>query len=182
MSTAHLLRDMLRATPGDYFSSELNQKSDAISVGLLAGTMVLTNEGLMEVENIRPGDVVLTHNAAGGGIRGVVWNTRRKLTVSRHHSADHLRPVCIAAGAFGPNVPERDVRLARNQAVLLGGLLYQAESLVNGTSIAHELFSGPVTYHQIELERPDVLLAENLPVMSFHAGSSNAVTGRAYSA
>jgi hypothetical protein len=156
-----------------------SQKTVQISHGLTAGTQVMTTEGLVAVEDICPGDVIVTGGADSGFMRGVVWNTRNHFMVSRHISADYARPVRISAGALAPNVPARDLRLSPSHEIYVDGSWYTAKSLVNGTTILHEIFSGPVIYHQIELERPDIILAENTPVASFQAGSSKIHSGMA---
>jgi hypothetical protein len=47
------------------------------------------------------------------------------------------------------------------------GRLFTAKSLINGCSIIQEAHYGPITYHQIELDTHDILLAEGLAVESF---------------
>ncbi len=71
------------------------------------------------------------------------------------------------AGAFGDNLPERDLRLSPLHAVYVNGSLFEAISLVNGTTIYHEQNTRHVTYHHIELDAHDVLLAEGLPAESY---------------
>jgi hypothetical protein len=85
--------------------------------------------------------------------------------------------VKIRAGALGPDVPERDLRLSPTHEINLDGSWYPAKLLVNGTTIVHEIFSGPMVYHQIELERPDIILAENTPVASAQPVSSKTQSG-----
>ena len=78
-----------------------------------------------------------------------------------------VRPVRIIAGAFGPNLPERDLRLSPLHAIYHEGNLFEAISLVNGTTIYQEQKTTHVTYHHIELANHDILMAEGLAVESF---------------
>jgi len=179
MSDDFVMLDIRRQIiPGLAESMNL-KKAVQTSYGLAAGTQVMTTEGLVPVEDISPGDVVVTSGASGSFMRGVVWNTRHHFMVSRHVSAEHARPVRILAGALGPNVPERDLRLSPSHEINLDGSWYPAKLLVNGTTILHEVFSGPMIYHQIELERQDIILAENTPVASAQACSSKTHSGSA---
>jgi hypothetical protein len=97
----------------------------------------------------------------------LVWTGRRHVDLTRHPQPDLVRPVCILAGAFGPDLPERDLRLSPNHAVYVQGNLFEAISLVNGVTIFQEQRTRSVTYHHIELTSHDVLLAEGLPAESF---------------
>jgi len=179
MSDDYIMLDIRRQIIREPVDPALRQKTVPASYGLTAGTQVMTTEGAVAVEDICPGDVVVTSGANGSFMRGVVWNTIHHFMVSRHISAEYARPVRIRAGALAPNVPERDLRLSPSHEVYFAGFCYTAKSLVNGTTILHEVFSGPVIYHQIELEKPDIILAENTQVASFQAGSSKMQSGMA---
>jgi hypothetical protein len=132
-----------------------------------AGTHLLTENGEVRVEDIKVGDVMVTVREDGPVTRRVVWTGRRAIDITRHAAPDMVRPLRIIAGAFGPNVPERDLRLSPLHAVFHNGHLFEAISLVNGTTIYQEQLCTHVTYHHIELDAHDVLLAEGLPVESF---------------
>ena len=47
-------------------------------------------------------------------------------------------PVCIAAGAFGENVPARDLFVSPDHAISIDGGLVPVRLLVNGASIIRE--------------------------------------------
>jgi hypothetical protein len=51
--------------------------------------------------------------------------------------------------------------------VYVDGELFEAIALVNGVSIVQEQTTRYVTYHHIELEQHDIMLAEGLPAESF---------------
>ena len=70
------------------------------------------------------------------------------------------------AGAFGPGVPSRDVRLSPDHAVFFDDVLIPVRLLVNGTSVVREIVDS-VTYYHVELKQHELLLAEGLPVESY---------------
>jgi hypothetical protein len=177
MSDDFVMLDIRRQIMRDAIDPAKRPRHVQASYGLAAGTQVMTIEGPVAVEDITPGDVLVTTGSTGNGMRGVVLNTRHHFMVSRHVSAEHARPVKIRAGALGPDVPERDLRLSPTHEINLDGSWYPAKLLVNGTTIVHEIFSGPMVYHQIELERPDIILAENTPVASAQPVSSKTQSG-----
>jgi hypothetical protein len=132
-----------------------------------AGTRILGIDGDMLVEDIQVGDELVTVLETGPATRKVVWTGKRAIDIARHPRPEMVRPVRIIAGAFGHNLPERDLRLSPLHAVYVNGCLFEAISLLNGTTIYQEQTTRYVTYHHIELEAHDVLLAEGLPAESF---------------
>jgi hypothetical protein len=74
--------------------------------------------------------------------------------------------VRVAAGAFGENVPVRDLYLSPDHAVFVNDVLVPVKLLVNGTSIAR-VKRDHVRYFHVELQRHDMILAEGLAVESY---------------
>ena len=72
----------------------------------------------------------------------------------------------VAAGAFGPRRPHRDLWLSPDHAVYVGEVLIPVRHLINGSTIA-QVPVERVTYYHLELAAHDVLLAEGLPAESF---------------
>jgi hypothetical protein len=132
-----------------------------------AGTRILAADGEVLVEDIQVGDELVTVRHDAITSRKVVWTGRRAIDISRHPRPEMVRPVRIIAGAFGDNLPERDLRLSPLHAVYVNGCLFEAISLVNGTTTYQEQATKHVTYHHIELEAHDVILAEGLAAESF---------------
>ena len=90
--------------------------------GLLAGTPVATPQGLRPVEQLSPGQRVLTRDR---GFRPLTWIGRSGLGPQALAARPELRPVRIAAGAFGPGLPEHPLRLAPQHRLLLIGAVAQ---------------------------------------------------------
>ncbi len=132
-----------------------------------AGTKILTIRGEVAVEDIVVGDTVITVRADGPETRKVVWTGRRGVDISEHPEPALVRPIRILAGAFESGLPERDLRLSPHHAVYLDGVLFEAQSLLNGATVIQEQSTKHVTYHHIELEQHDIMLAEGLAVESY---------------
>jgi hypothetical protein len=118
------------------------------------------------VEALRVGDLAVTTSGAHRPIR---WIGHRRLDCARHPDPAKVRPVRIAAGAFGEGRPSRDLRVSAAHAIavdILGAVLIPACRLINGTTITQEAVES-VTYWHVELDEHDILLAENLPAESY---------------
>jgi hypothetical protein len=130
-----------------------------------AGTRILTPDGQVKVEDLAEGDSVLS--ARDGAEKKIVWVGRRTIDLARHAIPEKVIPVVILAGAFGPGVPERDVTLSPDHALFMAGVLIEAKTLVNGSTVIRDRMARFVTYHHIELARHDVVLAEGLPAETY---------------
>jgi hypothetical protein len=137
---------------------------DTITICFMAGAMIRTPDGEAAVETLKRGDVVLT---AEGAAKPVAWLGRQTISAL---FADPVRnwPVRIMAGALGENIPSRDLLLSPDHALLVGGTLFHAGALVNGTSIRRETQVPPTwVYYHVELEDHSLILAENTPAETF---------------
>ncbi len=136
----------------------------------VAGTLIATPSGQRAVESLVPGDLVL---AADGRAMPVRWVGRS--TANRAEGKPLLDlPIIVRAGAFGENLPARDLGLSAGHAILLDGVLVNAAALVNGTSVVRD-WSAPetYTYYHLELDTHAVILAEGLEVESFLGGAED---------
>ena len=96
----------------------------------------------------------------------VVWLGHRVVDCARHPHPERVWPVRVAAGAFGAGQPARALYLSPDHAVYVEEVLIPVRYLINGGTIA-QVPVDRVTYHHLELEQHDVLLAEGLPTESF---------------
>ncbi len=128
------------------------------------GTRILTPCGPVAVETLTEGAVVCT---AAGGERMVTWIGHRTLNLAAHPHPPSAAPVRIQRDAFGPGRPCRDLVVSPDHAVFADGVLIPASLLVNGCTIVQVLDVARVTYLHLELDRHDVILAEQLPVESY---------------
>jgi hypothetical protein len=135
----------------------------SITACYAAGTRLETAAGPRAVERIRPGDRLRT---AGGGLREVIWTGRRRLCPARHPRPWDVAPVRVRAHAFGRGMPQRDLVLSPDHGVFAEGVLMPIRYLVNGATVVQEVWDS-VTYHHVELDRHDIILAEGLPAESY---------------
>src|ERR1019366_700567 len=124
---------------------------------------IATVDGLVRVEDLRVEDVVVT---ADGAFEPIVWIGQRAVNCERHPRPETVWPVRVQAGAFGANVPVRDLYLSPDHAVFVNDVLVPVKLLINGTSIA-QVKQNRVTYYHVELPRHAVILAEGLTVESY---------------
>lgn len=129
-----------------------------------AGTRIATRQGQIPVEALRVGDEVIVR--IGGGPLLVIWIGRRRVDCARHPSPQQVWPVRIAAGAFGPNRPHRELFLSPDHAIFRNGVLIPVKYLLNGRTVA-QVPTDEVTYYHVELARHEVMLAEGLAVESY---------------
>jgi hypothetical protein len=128
------------------------------------GTRILTPSGYVPVERLQPGDNVAT---IGGGVRPVRWVGWRTIDLQTHSRPAAVWPVCITANAFEAGRPARDVFLSPDHAVFLRGALVPVKLLVNSATIRREKTCLAVTYFHVELDRHDVLIAENIGLETY---------------
>jgi hypothetical protein len=128
-----------------------------------AGTRIATETGPIAVEDLHVGDHVVT---ADGAHEPIVWIGQRTVNCRTHPNPETVWPVWISAGAFGENVPVRDLYLSPDHAVFVNGVLVPVKLLINDSTIA-QLKRNRVTYYHVELPRHAVILAEHLTVESY---------------
>jgi hypothetical protein len=131
-----------------------------------AGTRIATPRGEIAIENLAVGDLVLT---ASGAARPIRWIGHRKVDLRAPAHPAQAIPVRIAADAFGPGRPARDLYVSPAHAIafdVIGEVLVPAGRLLNGATIDQADLESVVYWH-IELDAHDILLAENLPAESY---------------
>lgn len=151
-------------TDGLSNSTAVTSTIDVQPACFVEGTRIATERGAVAVEDLREGDRVLLES--GDDPAPVVWIGRRHVACARHPKPRQVWPVRIAADAFGPGRPCRDLWLSPDHALFVGNVLIPVMHLINGVSIARVPVDA-VTYYHVELPRHDVLLAEGLPCESY---------------
>ena len=129
-----------------------------------AGTRIATPDGQIPVEHLSPGMTVLT---ASGDPRPISWIGDRRIDLERHPDPSRVQPIRIRAGAFAPGRPSRDLYLSPDHAVFHDNRLIPIRLLVNNATILPDPHARTVHYFHVELDRHDILLAENLPAESY---------------
>jgi hypothetical protein len=163
--------------PGAVGANVTNDGTNTFITACFAtGTAIATARGYVAVEALTTGDLVLT---ATGRLAPVAWIGHRRTDLRRHPRPHDVMPVRVRAGAFAEKVPVRDLVLSPDHAVLMEGHLVPIRHLINGQSIVQETRKS-VTYWHVELDRHDVLLAEDLACETYlDTGNRHAFEGEA---
>jgi hypothetical protein len=128
-----------------------------------AGTLIRTARGEVPVEALVTGDDIMT---ASGEHLPVRWIGHRAVDCARHPRPEAVWPVRIAAGAFGPGLPERALYLSPDHAIFAEDVLIPVKHLINGHSIA-QMKVDHVVYYHVELPEHAILYAAGLPAESY---------------
>lgn len=130
----------------------------------LRGTMISTPTGMQPVETLQIGDLVATLD---GSAQPVKWIGHRTYEAAFGGAEPFVRPVLFRAGALGPNLPARDLRVSPQHAMLVDGVLVPAAALVNDVSIVRDTVVADVAYFHIELANHEIVFAEGAPAETF---------------
>ena len=146
--------------------SQLELNTGTFPVCFAAGTLIATPDGARCVETLSIGDCVLTLSGAATEIR---WIGRQTIS-TLFGSADRLMPVRLAAGSLGGGLPQSDLTVTADHALLIDGVLCHAGALVNGATITHvpldEMGDSFTVYH-VETEAHDIIIANGVPAETF---------------
>jgi hypothetical protein len=140
------------------------------------GTRIATPDGVRQIEDLRPGDKVLTRD---NGPQPVLWTGHRRMTGARLYALPHLRPVRLRAGALGLERPEEDLVVSPHHRMLVQGpaaralfntpeVLVRARDLLNDKTICIDHSLRDVTYVHLLLESHNIVWANGLETESFH--------------
>ena len=137
----------------------------------VAGSRIATPGGLVPVEELQPGDMVLTRD---DGAQPVRWIGRRRVA-----AVGDFAPIAFAAGALGAHgavklSPEHRVLVSGARAEVLFGepeVLVAAKHLVNDGTIRRQV-GGQVDYLHLMFDRHQVIWAEGLASESFFPGAA----------
>jgi hypothetical protein len=134
------------------------------------GTLILTETGQVPVEDLAIGDHVVT---LSGAARPVKWIGHRAYDPRFVAGNRAVLPIRVEAGVLGDGVPARDLFVSPEHALYLPGsspgtgLLVPARLLVNGITICQIESIERLEYFHIELDTPDVILADGAPAESY---------------
>lgn len=128
---------------------------------LVAGTAVMTPDGLRPVEAIAPGDSIIGADHSAQAVRDIRHDRMTRLSLI---AAPRLTPVRIGAGALGHGLPDRTVWLHPCTTILTGsdaGWPRRAMDLV-GDSDVMRVFPDQITFVALQLPPASALQAAGL--------------------
>ncbi|QDC09587.1 type I secretion protein [Oceanicola sp. D3] len=142
------------------------------------GTRIATARGEVLVEDLHPGDMVMTRDH---GMQPIRWIGRRDLSAADLLLRPALRPIRIAKSALGANFPERDMLVSPQHRVLVASdraalyfeereVLVAAKHLMNGEGIAEAQDVASVTYIHFMFDQHEVVLSDGAWTESFQPG------------
>ena len=141
------------------------------------GTLVATIRGERPVEDLRPGDRVITRD---NGLQEIRWAGRRDLSARDLRAMPDLHPVLIRAGALSRGMPERDMLVSPNHRMLVASeraeimfgereVLVAAKHLTGLDGIDRAQVPS-VTYIHLMFAHHQVILADGAWSESFQPG------------
>ena len=136
------------------------------------GTAIRTVDGEVSVEKLQIGDLVRT---VSGDLKPVLWIGYRSYSSRFAGINPNVMPITFKRGSLGKGLPVCDLTVSPKHALLIDGVLVQAESLVNERTIFRSTLRGVIEYYHIELEDHDVIYAEGAPSETFIDDSSRSM-------
>ena len=144
----------------------------------LRGTMILTTDGPVAVEDLSVGTLVVTRDNA---IQPVRWVGHVALPAERLRAQPNLRPIRIAPGALGANLPAQALLVSPQHRILVRSAIAQrmfgapevlvaAKQLLplEGIDIADDLET--VEYFHILFDRHEIVFANGTETESLYTG------------
>lgn len=139
------------------------------------GTLILTDRGQVPVQDLQPGDLVMTRD---NGLQPLRWVGRQHLSRSRLIAQPEMQPLRIASGALGAAGPDRTMVVSPQHRLLVEGaraellfgegeVLVPAKHLIGQLDVARILPEDGVTYIHILFDRHEIVQSDGIWTESF---------------
>jgi hypothetical protein len=131
------------------------------------GTLILTKQGYVPIEDIRAGNKVVTKGKiihkhvnidSDVKIEPVIWISKFKVTSPNSKS----RPICIKKDTFGKKCPFKDLYVSPGHRLLLNGKMVLAQDIINGETIYQDNECDSVEYYHLECEHHSGIFANGV--------------------
>lgn len=138
----------------------------------LSGTKILTDRWYVPVEELKEGDMVITHGEICDNKYHIAGTDTpvQILHVHKHtcSAGSKTSPIVVTKNAFGANKPFEDLYVSKNHGLLdRKGRLYPSSKFVNGGAIYQDPTMDHVTYYHIELASHYAITANGITVESY---------------
>lgn len=175
---------VVSATPVDVgtYIATVSFHPDIFDINIVcfaSGTLIRTAAGDLPVENLRPGMMILTRDH---GLQPLRWCGQSRVDSAQLAANPKLRPIRIAAGALGENMPSVALSVSPQHRVMIGSviaermfdapeLLVPAKQLTDlpGVEIDEDVDS--VTYHHLMFDAHEIVLSNNAATESLYPGA-----------
>lgn len=142
------------------------------------GTRIATAGGDVAVEDLRPGDLVMTRD---NGLQPLRWIGVKPVAGAVLAAFPNLRPVCIRAGALGAGLPMRDLHVSPQHRILVRSkiaermfgqpeVLVAAKCLIGLPGIQVDESDRDLVYIHILFDRNEIVLSEGAETESLFTG------------
>ena len=138
----------------------------------LRGTMILTTDGEVAVEDLTKNHKVITYGDINNEAETIthnpsVANVQEVIKFKTWDMNEFSRPICFKKDSMTTNCPSRDLYLSPQHSVaLVWKTIVQAMTLVNGDTIAYDMSCDSAEYYHIVLKNHSVIFASNMAVES----------------
>jgi hypothetical protein len=185
LSNSELIPDIKQLFDGKLGTNSVNDinttSNDNIIICYLKGTLILTKQGLVPIENIKAGHSVVTKGKIYRNsyinpndkikIEPVMWISKFRVTNLNSKS----RPICIKKDALGKNYPFQDLYVSPGHSLLLDSKMVLAKDLVNGITIYQDRECENVEYYHLECDRHSTIFANGVLSESFFEANNRHV-------
>lgn len=142
------------------------------------GTLIETTRGEVPVEELRAGDMVVTRDHGPQPLR---WVGSKAVDAALLQAFDKMRPVRIAAGALGNDLPRRDLYVSQQHRVLVSSkiaermfgkpeVLIAAKHLTSIAGIEIDDSEAPFAYFHLLFDRHQIVCSEGALTESLFTG------------
>ena len=132
------------------------------------GTLILTNQGYMKVEDIKKGDIVVREGSiSNDGMLNknidiketpITWISKFRPKILNSNS----RPICITKNAFDEKYPFVDLYVSPDHQLLINGKMVPSSHLINGETIYQDNECNSVEYYHLECDRHSAIYANGV--------------------
>ena len=136
------------------------------------GTLILTKNGYVPIENMKAGDKVITNgkiyknkNVKLEKIKTepVLWVGKFK--VNKLNSSS--RPICITKNSLTKNFPFQNLYVSPNHSIIIDGEMVLAKDLINEITIYQDSECEDVEYYHLECENHSTVIANGIVSESY---------------
>ena len=133
------------------------------TVCFVAGTLIVTRDGPVPVEEVAKGTQILTMDNGFQACTGMTFDSQFK-------PGPKNAPICISQGALGDGLPARQVRLSPQHRILISSpvakrmfgtseVFVRAKDLLCLEGVTQTLPFLPVQYHHIQCKKHEIICA-----------------------